>query len=96
MHACHIQDIACYSIYIILPLLFVECGSETFGNNCSSNCHCINETCNPINGTCTDGECKRGYKDDNCSTGMWYWWLIVISTYSTSNRYVYYSQDTDV
>jgi len=65
-------------------------------NICPSNCHCINETRNPINGACPDGECKRGYKDDNCSTGMWYWWLIVISTYSTSNRYVYYSQDTDV
>ena len=40
------------------------------GNSCSSNCHCINETCNPINGMCPDGECKPGYKDHTCSTGM--------------------------
>jgi hypothetical protein len=53
-----------------LPLFFVECDLGTFGNNCSSNCHCINETCNPMNGTCPDGGCQPGYKDDNCSTGM--------------------------
>jgi hypothetical protein len=52
-------------------LFFVECESGTFGNNCDSNCYCINETCNPMNGTCPDGECQPGYKDDNCSTGMW-------------------------
>lgn len=50
-------------------ILFVECESGTFGNNCSSNCHCNNQTCDPINGTCPDAGCRPGYKGGTCSTG---------------------------
>ena len=67
----HIRNCFIFNIHKI-TIAFVECDSGTFGNSCSSNCHCINETCNPINGTCPDGECKPGYKDHTCSTGMWY------------------------
>ena len=53
-------------------MVFVECVPETFGNGCSSNCHCVNQTCSPVNGTCPAGGCKRGYEGNTCSTGMWY------------------------
>ena len=43
--------------------MFVVCESGTFGNDCSSNCHCVNQTCHV-------GGCQRGYKGITCSTGM--------------------------
>jgi len=51
-------------------LTFVECVLGTFGNYCSSDCHCAIQTCDHINGTCPDGGCKPGYKGDTCSTGI--------------------------
>ena len=51
---------------------FLECVSGTFGNNCSRNCHCVNQPCDPKHGTCPAGGCERGYKDLTCSTGMIY------------------------
>ena len=48
---------------------FAACESGTFGNTCSRNCHCVNQACDPINGTCPDGGCQRGYKGTTCSTG---------------------------
>jgi hypothetical protein len=50
--------------------MFVVCESGTFGNDCSSNCHCVNQTCDPEHGTCPVGGCQRGYKGITCSTGM--------------------------
>ena len=44
------------------------CESGTFGNACSRNCHCVNQTCDPINGACPDGGCQRGFKGTACST----------------------------
>ena len=49
-------------------IIFAACESGTFGNACSMNCHCVNQTCDPINGTCPDGGCQRGYKGTACST----------------------------
>ena len=48
---------------------FAACASGTFGNQCSSYCHCVNQTCNPVNGTCPARGCERGYKGSTCSTG---------------------------
>ena len=48
---------------------FAACASRTFGNQCSSICHCINQLCNLINGTCPAGGCQLGYKGNSCSTG---------------------------
>jgi hypothetical protein len=50
--------------------MFVVCESGTFGNDCSSNCHCVNQTCDLEHGTCPVGGCQRGYKGITCSTGM--------------------------
>ena len=61
-------------------LIFVACVSGTFGNNCASMCHCINQPCNPEDGTCPAGGCQRGYEGSTCSTGMWYGWFAFIST----------------
>ena len=52
-------------------MIFVACVSDTFGNKCPGNCHCINQPCNPVHGTCPTGGCDRGYKGSTCSTGMW-------------------------
>ena len=52
-------------------MIFVACGSGTFGNQCSSNCHCVNQPCDAEDGTCLAGECERGYEGITCSTGMW-------------------------
>jgi len=50
-------------------LIFVACISGTFGNDCSSNCYCINQPCDPEHGTCPAGGCERGNKGSTCSTG---------------------------
>ena len=63
-------------------MIFVACVSDTFGNNCPGICHCINQPCNPVHGTCPAGGCDRGYKGSTCSTGMWYGWLVLIPSYS--------------
>lgn len=41
-----------------------------YGENCTKTCgNCLNkETCNNVNGTCTDG-CSEGFTGDLCTTG---------------------------
>lgn len=41
-----------------------------YGENCTKTCgNCLNkETCNNVNGTCTDG-CSEGFKGDLCKIG---------------------------
>ena len=53
-----------------ITLNFVACGSGTFGIHCSRNCHCVNQPCDPEDGTCHAGGCERGYEGITCSTGM--------------------------
>ncbi|XP_071117356.1 uncharacterized protein [Haliotis cracherodii] len=43
------------------------CSYGTFGPNCSEFCHCLNSTCNHVTGLCP-GDCRSGWKGDNCST----------------------------
>jgi hypothetical protein len=57
-------------MYIKKNIDFLECVSGTFGNNCSRNCHCVNQSCDPKHGTCPVGGCERGYTDITCITGM--------------------------
>ena len=47
-------------------IIFAACESGKFGNKCSVNYHCVNQTCDPINGACPDGGCQRGYKRTTC------------------------------
>lgn len=72
-------------MYKVLALLqktqnyiyLIACASGTFGDQCSSNCHCVKQPCNPMNGTCPNGGCQRGYKDDKCITGTYHGLIIV-------------------
>jgi hypothetical protein len=57
---------------LITLVLFSKCKEIQYTSRTYDMTNCINETCNPMNGTCPDGECQPGYKDDTCSTGMWY------------------------
>lgn len=69
------------SLTIYLPniiIIFAACESGTFGNNCSVNCYCINQTCDPINGTCPDGGCQRGYNGTTCSTSTLHGFIILL------------------
>ena len=51
-------------------LIFVACVPETIGDNCTINCHCVNQPCDHEDGTCPAGGCQRGYEGINCSIGM--------------------------
>ena len=57
-------------MYIKKNIDFLECVSGTFGNNCSRNCHCVNQPCDPKRGTCPTSGCQRGYNGSTCSKGM--------------------------
>ena len=47
------------------------CGSRTFGYNCSSTCHCLNNTsCNSTTGECDIGLCESGWKGQACDQGL--------------------------
>ena len=51
-------------------LLSTECSKGTFGYNCSSPCHCLDDTqCNHVNGSCPDDLCAPGWRSNNCSLG---------------------------
>jgi hypothetical protein len=50
------QGIVSSSMYIKKNIDFLECVSGTFGNNCSRNCHCVNQPCDPKHGTCPVGD----------------------------------------
>ncbi|XP_052791675.1 multiple epidermal growth factor-like domains protein 10 [Mya arenaria] len=45
-----------------------SCGHQLFGQNCSSSCHCFNDTdCDKSNGICpARGVCEDGWKTDQC------------------------------
>lgn len=50
---------------------FIACLHGYYGGKCAEKCgNCLNnETCNNVNGTCTDG-CTGGFKEDLCKTSM--------------------------
>lgn len=50
---------------------FLACLHGTYGQNCAMTCgNCLeNQTCDNVNGTCTNG-CDEGFKDDFCKSGM--------------------------
>lgn len=50
---------------------FIACLHGYYGGKCAEKCgNCLNnETCNNVNGTCTDG-CTEGFKEDLCKTSM--------------------------
>ncbi|XP_048238099.1 uncharacterized protein LOC125372371 [Haliotis rufescens] len=44
------------------------CSHGTYGNFCNNFCHCLNISCDPVNGMCP-GDCRPGWKGDRCDTG---------------------------
>lgn len=53
-----------------ISTMLSACENGTFGQNCSSACHCqLEKSCNHINGSCLSGTCKRGWSGENCSLG---------------------------
>ena len=68
-------------------MIFVVCGSGTFGYNCSSTYPCVNQPCNHTHGTCPVGGFQGGYKCNTCSTDMWYGWIVLIPTCLISTTY---------
>ena len=47
-----------------------ECDGGTFGENCMTPCHCLNDKpCDHISGSCPDNSCAPGWKSNNCSKG---------------------------
>jgi len=57
---CDNIDLLCLSV----------CNTGRFGENCSAQCHCYkNESCNHVNGTCSNGKCDDGWQGLNCSKG---------------------------
>lgn len=67
-----ILTINIFSVFIVTQTVFLPlaCMHGYYGNDCTKKCgNCLNnETCNNINGTCTDG-CSEGFKGDLCTTG---------------------------
>ena len=60
--------------YFFLP----ECDGGTFGQNCMTPCHCLNDKpCDHINGSCPDNLCPPGWKGNNCSIGI-YPFIVII------------------
>lgn len=61
-----------FSVFIVTQTVFLPlaCMHGYYGNDCTKKCGtCLNnETCNNINGTCTDG-CSEGFKGDLCIKG---------------------------
>ncbi|XP_071101059.1 receptor-type tyrosine-protein phosphatase epsilon-like [Haliotis cracherodii] len=43
------------------------CSHGTYGNFCDELCHCLNSSCDPVNGTCP-GDCRPGWQGDRCDT----------------------------
>ena len=53
-------------------LLSTECDERTFGYNCASPCHCLDDTqCNHVNGRCSNDLCAPGWRSKNCSLGIY-------------------------
>lgn len=50
---------------------FLACESNTFGSNCSQECHCFNNTeCDNKNGHCRVGTCAYGWTGPRCDKGL--------------------------
>ena len=59
----------------------LECDGGTFGQNCMTLCHCLNDkTCNHINGSCPDNLCAPGWKSNTCSIGNFYLSIFILIT----------------
>ena len=59
----------------------LECDGGTFGQNCMTLCHCLNDkTCNHISGSCPDNLCAPGWKSNNCSIGNFYLSIFILIT----------------
>lgn len=58
-----------YLYRYLMKFLSLACMHGYYGENCTKKCgNCLNkETCNNVNGTCTDG-CSEGYKGNLCIT----------------------------
>ena len=46
---------------------FEACGHRRFGNNCTSVCHCLqNTSCDAVSGQCHNGACNPGWQSASC------------------------------
>ena len=59
-----------HKIFLLCLSYLIECLSGTFGVNCSSECHCNNNSqCNKETGNCGSSGCAPGWTEHNCSEG---------------------------
>ena len=59
-----------YHIVEIIFFYISDCDSWFYGDNCDTNCACVqlnSVSCNRINGSCT---CNSGYEGADCSTDI--------------------------
>ena len=57
-------------IQCLIELKLTGCSDGSFGQNCSSTCHCFEKiTCDHISGVCPDGSCASGWSGSDCNTG---------------------------
>lgn len=53
----------------MLRVLLTACGNGTFGIHCLEECHCLYDSCDPVNGTCDLDKCAQGWEGFTCSEG---------------------------
>lgn len=51
-------------MYVLHPL---ACNNWYFGTNCSTECYCLAEPCNKVDGVCLLGGCKKGWHGESCN-----------------------------
>lgn len=56
-------------LYIIDMYVFrsLACNNWYFGTNCSTECNCLVEPCNKVDGICPFGGCKEGWHGESCN-----------------------------
>jgi hypothetical protein len=57
-----------FKLDLIHFLYLTECQESTFGKNCTGTCHCADEKCNHISGSCTFGGCANNYSGSDCQS----------------------------
>ena len=60
----------CVLLLFCKPTQFIKACTKSYGENCQSPCSplCINQTCDPLNGTCLIA-CRSESLDDICKAG---------------------------
>ena len=56
---------------MLIMFVHSECDPGYFGYNCSSQCYCKYDSCDPHRGVCSTNECQPGWQSQSCSEGQW-------------------------